>query len=229
MKKVIVISGDIIAYTSLDDAEKTVLEKQLKVLFTDINKTYAVFGRIVKGDYIEMVVENSSDALAIVLLIKTFIKSVSFSKNLENNRTKSFRNYGIRIAMGYGELSRYDTKKGIIDGEAIYMSGRKINDESTHNKQRIVIKNTLFFVSADEKLNVTLTTILGLLDVLMSKATSKQCEVVYYKLLGKNEEAIASTLKVKQSAVNQHSTNVGWNAIEKSVNYFNALFKAMES
>ncbi len=228
MKKVVVISGDIVAYTSLEDAEKTALEKQLKAFFIEMKKEYSVFARIVKGDFIEIVSENAEDALAIVLLVKSFIKSVSFSKNLENNRTKSFKNHGIRIAMGYGELSRYDAKKGIVDGEAIYLSGRKINEETTHNKQRIVIKNTLFFVSTDETLNYNMNTILGLIDVLISKATSKQCEILYYKLLGLNEDAIAEKLKIRQSAVNQHSTNVGWNAIERAVKYFNFTFKEMK-
>lgn len=228
MKKVVVISGDIVAYTSLEDVEKTALEKQLKLFFAEMKKEYSVFARIVKGDFIEIVVENAEDALAIVLLVKSFIKSVSFSKNLENNRTKSFKNHGIRIAMGYGELSRYDAKKGIVDGEAIYLSGRKINEETTHNKQRIVIKNTLFFVSTEETLNYNMNTILGLIDVLMSKATSKQCEILYYKLLGLNEDTIAEKLKIRQSAVNQHSTNVGWNAIERAVKYFNFTFKEMK-
>ena len=41
----------------------------------------------------------------------------------------------------------------VIDGEAIYYSGRKISEERpTYNKERIVIKNTLFFNSGDEKL-----------------------------------------------------------------------------
>lgn len=228
MKKFIVISADIVAYTSLEDVEKVALEKQLKSFFSEMKKEYAVFARIVKGDFIEIVAENAEDALEVVLLVKSFIKSVSFSKNLENNRTKSFKNHGIRIAMGYGELSRYDAKKGVVDGEAIYLSGRKINEETTHNKQRIVIKNTLFFVSADAVLNYNMNTILGLIDVLISKATSKQCEILYYKLLGMNEDTIAERLKIRQSAVNQHSTNVGWNAIERAVKYFNFTFKEMK-
>ena len=86
----------------------------------------------------------------------------------------------------------------------------------------------MFFVSNDEKLNAVITTILGFIDVLMSKATSKQCEVVYHKLLGMSEDAIAEKLSIRQSAVNQHSTNAGWNAIERSVKYFNTLFKEMK-
>jgi hypothetical protein len=34
------------------------------------------------------------------------------------------------------------------------------------------------------------------------------------------EDAIAKRLGIGQSAVNQHSTSVGWNAIDETVNYF---------
>lgn len=227
MKKYIVLSGDIIAYTSLSDDEKITLEKQLHNLISTLKNKFSIFGRLIKGDYIEIVVENPEDALAIVLLIKNYIKSISFVKLDQSNRKKSFKNYGIRIAMGYGELNRYDPKNGIIDGEAIYLSGRKISEESTHSKKRIVIKNTLFFLSKDQKLSEAITPILGLIDVLLNKATSKQSEILYYKLLGLSEDQIAEKLKVKQSNVNQHSTSVGWNAIEKAVNYFNSLIKQL--
>jgi hypothetical protein len=41
-----------------------------------------------------------------------------------------------------------------------------------------------------------------------------------------NEETIAAKLKISQSVVNQHSTSIGWNAIEKSVKYFSEVLKA---
>ena len=58
---------------------------------------------------------------------------------------------------------------------------------------------------------------LELLDVLFKNATSRQSEVVYYKLLGKQEKEIAEMLNVKQHAINQFSSSVGWNAIESAV------------
>ena len=64
---------------------------------------------------------------------------------------------------------------------------------------------------------------LGLLDVLFKDATARQSEILYYKLLGLNEEEIAAKLNIKQSAVNQHSNAVGWKAIEATVNYFEKL------
>ena len=59
-----------------------------------------------------------------------------------------------------------------------------------------------------------------LLDLTINKATSRQCQIAYLKLLGKSEEQIASDLSISQPVVNQHSTALGYNAIESAVNYF---------
>jgi len=64
------------------------------------------------------------------------------------------------------------------------------------------------------------------LDVLFSKATARQCEVLYLKLMNYSENQIAEKLKIAQSVVNQHSTSVGWNAIERAVIYFNDIIKS---
>ncbi len=81
----------------------------------------------------------------------------------------------------------------------------------------------MFFSSKDETLNKNFRPLLSLLDVLMGKATSRQCEVLYLKLLNNQEDEIARRLGIGQSAVNQHSTSVGWNAIDEAVNYFKMI------
>ncbi len=226
MDKKIVLSADIIASTSLSNDEKIILENGLEELLLLIEQHFLVFGRIIKGDYLEMVVENPEEGLTILLAIKSFVKAIVINDDEKNNRFKSFKNHGIRIAMGYGELSRYDKENGIIDGEAIYFSGRKISEErTTYNRERIVIKNTLFFISDNETLNANINAQLGLIDVLIGNATAKQCEVLFYKLMGLNEEEIADKLGVKQPSINKHSTSLGWNAIEKSINYFKLIIK----
>lgn len=221
MKKA-VISGDIVASTSLTDEGRTHIEDELKKLLDRLQAKYNMFGRMIKGDYLECVVPDPGDALRLALVIKAFIKSISGDEILNNDdsRFKFFKIHGIRLAIGYGELTRFEPAKGIIDGEAIYFSGRRINEELTYNKERIVIKNTLFFVSGNEELNKEFEPLLSLIDVLMSKATAKQCEVLYMKLMNLNEEAIAIKMNIAQPVVNQHSTSIGWNAIEKAVNRF---------
>jgi len=59
--------------------------------------------------------------------------------------------------------------------------------------------------------------------VIINKATSKQCDVLYRKLLGQNESEIANRTKVSQPAVNRHSTSIGWNAIDQAVQFYENL------
>ncbi|HLS29265.1 MAG TPA: hypothetical protein VK021_00265, partial [Flavobacteriaceae bacterium] len=85
------------------------------------------------------------------------------------------------------------------------------------------LRNTLFFISKEEKLNANFEVILNLLDVLLAKATARQCEILYLKLLGLTEDQISTQLKIGQSAVNQHSTSAGWAAIKSAVQYYNKV------
>lgn len=223
----IVLSADIVAFTSLDEELRNQLIEYLNILIKSLEKDFGTYGRIIKGDYIEIVVENPVNALTIMLQLKSYIKSFSLNiENSKNNRLKNFKNYGVRIAMGYGKLDKYDKENGIIDGEAIYYSGRKLNEETkTYNKERIVIKNTLFFISENDSLNQNINTILGLIDILINNATAKQCQILYFRLLGLTEQEIAKELDTKQPTVNKQLTSIGWNAIEKSIKYFEQIMK----
>lgn len=224
-----VISGDIIASTSLNDTGRELLGTALKGLLTELNMRFDTYARIIRGDYLECVIPKPEDSLQVALAIKSFVKSITigdYNTDQEDRRIKLFRTYGIRLAIGYGQLSRYNPEEGIIDGEAIYLSGRTIHEYSTYNKERIVIKNTLYFISNDQRLNRTMEPLMALLDVLLGKATSRQCQVLYLKLMNNHEETIAEKLKIAQPVVNQHSTTVGWNAIEKTLKYYREIMKS---
>jgi hypothetical protein len=224
-----VISGDIIASTSLNDLGKAKIEAKLNSLIKELNKKYGIYGRVLKGDYIECYVKEIADVFRVALAIKSFVKSVEISSNEvnpnESGRLKLFKTYGIRLAIGVGELSRLDLKNGIIDGDAIYFSGRIINEDKTHNKEKVTIKNTLFIKSNDDEFDREIQPLLALIDVLISKNTQKQCEVLYLKLIGLNEESIVKKLKKKQPTINEQSTIAGWNAIEKAVQRFEYVVK----
>lgn len=218
-----VISGDVVSSSSLMPSEREALSLALQKLIALLKEEYDVYGRVVKGDYLECVVPTPGDGLRIALTIKSFVKSIAASVTVSGkdaNRIKQHKTHGIRLALGYGTLTQFDIEKDIIDGDAIYFSGREISGETTYNKSRVVIKNTLFFASKNDDLNESFHPLFALLDVILTKATARQCEVLYFKLMNKTEEEIAEKLGIGQSAVNQHSTSVGWNAIESAVNYF---------
>ena len=223
-----IISGDIISYTALNSSEKIILDKKVETFLQLLKKEYDVFGRIIKGDYLECYIPETNKVLRIALIIKSFIKNIAFEiqpDKTKNNRLKTFQTYGIRIAIGIGDLERLDLENGVIDGEAIYMSGRLISNLKTYDKERATVKNTLFIKTYCDNLNNEMDALIALLDKVILDATAKQSEVIFYKLRSFNETEIAKKLNISQSAVNQHSTSVGWKAIEKAVLRFEDVIK----
>jgi DNA-binding NarL/FixJ family response regulator len=211
------ISGDVVASTKLSVPSRSVLETGVQELLQKLRADFNVYGRVIKGDYLECYLPNPADALRVALITKCFIKSLAVDGA---SGIKQFKTHGIRLAIGIGEISRFDETKGIIDGEAIYLSGRLISRQGDVSGTRKIIKSTLFMDATNKQLVEEFEPALALLDVLIAKGTARQCEVVYLKLLGDSEDDIAQKLNVSQSAINQHSTSAGWNAIEKAVDRF---------
>ncbi len=224
-----IISGDIIAYTSLNKKDRDLFDNKILTLKEVLEKEYSAFVRLIKGDYIECYIPETEKVLRATLIIKSFIKSIAkeITKNYEINdeRVSLFKKYGIRLAIGIGELSRLYIDKGIIDGDAIYFSGRLLNKQTTSDKNKASIKNTLFLQTYSPDLTNEFIPLLNLIDEIINRNTGKQSEIIYYKLLGFDEKTIAKKIRRYQSTVNQHSTSAGWNAIEKAVLRFEKVIK----
>ncbi len=184
--------------------------------------------RLVAGDLIECLLFNPNDALRVALILKTGIKSfpLDSSKNTDlmtRKYRKLFETYGIRVAVGIGEMDIRLAGKDILKGEAINISGRLISEQKTSNKERVTIKNTLFFHTEDAGQNRIFQTLFSLLDTLFTKMTRKQSEIILWKLLGYSEKEIADQFGVSQSSVNQHSKNAGWGSIDDALHLFSTF------
>jgi hypothetical protein len=209
------ISADIVSSTSLSEVEtielKQYIEERLKMLET----LYPGFwGRLIKGDYIECVIPNASDAFRIALIIKNSIKAFEIKKTLGN---KLFYTYGARISIGIGGMRIVDREQGIMDGEAIYLSGRSLAKMGSLSKGALTIE------TVNENLSQNLRVIAVLTDAILNDATPKQSQVIYYKLLGYKESEIAEKMKIYQSGVNNHSSSAKWYCIEEALNYFEQI------
>ncbi|MEL7587422.1 MAG: hypothetical protein AAGU19_11975 [Prolixibacteraceae bacterium] len=218
------ISADIISSTALSAGEKKLLRSRIEELIGELTAKYGdsqFLGRIVQGDYIELALLSPVPALRVALILKTVIKSLDLPGiDTTDKRIRYFKEYGVRLAVAAAPLTTLDPKEGIIDGEAIYLSGRAIKNMSTSGKQKIVIKSTMFFRSPDEEEQEKFDTIFSLLDKIIAGCSGKQCEILYYKLSGFSEKEISRKLNKNQSTISQHSTAAGWQAIEKAVAYF---------
>lgn len=209
------LSADIVSSTSLSKEGTIELKQRIDCLFQLLGEKFPGFwGRQIKGDYIECLIPKVSDSLRIALIIKSSIKSITLPEIKHN---KNFQTYGIRIAIGIGEMRIIDEKEGILDGEAIYLSGRAIENMTSPNK------GTLSIHIKDDVLPSSLNTIAILTDALMNNATKKQSEVLFYKLLSVKEEDIAKKLGISQPGVNSHSSSAKWYCIEEALNYFEQI------
>lgn len=220
------ISADIVSSTSLSVEELTLLQTEIRHFLDELseNSQGSDWGRLFKGDSVEIFLLDPRKALRIALLLKALVKKAPISLKSNNEAKRMlFRKYGIRLAIGIGVMRVADKKQDILDGEAIYCSGRLLEGQSKVAKDRPSIKRSLFFGSNDAVLSAQMDVILGLLDAILKDMTVRQSEILYYKLLGNNEEEIAGKLSIKQSAVNQQSNSFSWPSIESTVNYFENL------
>ena len=209
------ISADIVSSTTLSIDETIALKKKINDQFVSLSCNFPGFcGSLIKGDYIECLVPNPSAALRIALILKTLVKSFDIERTKKN---KQFSTYGIRIAIGVGEMRIIDRNEDIMDGEAIYRSGRSLSKMGTPSK------GTMTIDMYDARLLQSLRTITLLVDALLNSATRRQSEVLHYKLMSLNENEIASIMCMKQSAINQHSTAAKWYCIEAALKYFETL------
>ena len=206
------ISADIVSSTSLTSEETILLKQKIEYLFQVIESKYPDFwGRQIKGDYLECYIPNVSDALRIALLIKAYIKSVIFA---ERKQSKAFYTYGLRMAIGIGDMRIVDKEHGILDGEAIYLSGRAMEDMNSLSKGTMLLKINV------PQLASSLNTVCVLVDALMNSTTKRQSEVVFYKLLSMKETDIADRMGISQASVNEHSTSARWYCLENALDYF---------
>ena len=216
------ISADIVSSTSLSIEELTLLQSEIRQFLEGLSEKSQGkdWGRLFKGDSVEIFLSNPKDALRVALLLKTLVKK-TFSWGKETNpKRELFKKYGVRLAIGVGKMRNVDMQQGILDGEAIYYSGRLLEKASI---EKTTIKRSMYFECSNQLITEEWNMVMGMLDVMLKNATSRQHEILYYKLSGQNEKEIATKLKVRQSVVNQHSNAIGWNAIESAVKYFEKL------
>ncbi len=189
------------------------------------NSGEKIVSRLIAGDTIECFVPNPGDALRTALILKSGIKSLRLDESVSYGREqdklrKLFEMYGVRIAIGIGDMDADLLKQGIFKGSAINLSGRLISEQKTSNKERVTVKNTLFISSVKDEHAYIFQPVMSLLDTLLNKMTSRQSEIIYMKLLGYTETEIAREHAITQSSVNQHSTSAGWSSMEEALSLF---------
>ena len=213
------VSADIVRSTSLDEKSIILMQEHLHEYLAVIEKHFpGCWGRVVRGDCLECVLDNAKLALRLALMLKCHVKAFNMKTDMYVNARFGprffFNRYGVRISIGFGDLRTNDRTHGIIDGPAIYNSGRSLDSMSTRMRTNIV-------VSGGESTIIRMVqTIAALCDIILTRASSRQCEVLYLRMLGMREQEIANKICVTQVAVNALLRRAGWYALEEAIDTF---------
>lgn len=206
------ISADIVRSTSLNTEDLIALRNRLRELFDDFEKDYPGFwARIVRGDSIECVVPEYRYVLRIAFLIKLFVKMQVSAYDCH----EMLHRYGVRFSVGIADIGYADKAEDIINGPAIYLSGRNL-DEITRKGLYTVME----VGDVSKALSNVMDSYAALLGNLVDSYSAKQSAVVFYKLLGLKEVDISRRLGIYQSAVNMRSTSAQWGLLNTAIKDF---------
>lgn len=220
-----VITADIIHSRKLSNVDRVYLTDALTKELKRLDKKFNAKSELYRGDSIQVIVFDVSNALRLALLIKFFIRSLNPSEKIKIvtedaktvNKLKPIWVVDVRIAIGIGEVSFINKKVITSDGEAFQISGMLL-DRMKQGKQKLAIDSA---DSKSEELQIESI----LLDAILDRTTALQSEVMYYKLMNMTEIQIAAKLGINQSAVNQRSSSGYWNVVAEMVNYFENRYK----
>lgn len=211
------ISADVVSSTSLSKEAMIELNEKLKKCLSTLEARYQGFwGRIVKGDSIECVMDCPEHAFEAALILKTLVKS--FEPRIVND-SKRFNRYGLRIAIGIGEMKTIDRNLDMMDGDAIYRSGRALSKLKGRAKYSFAIS------MENEGNEQTLQVILTLVNQLLNNATARKCEILCERILASNTNETAEKMGISVSGVNQTLKGIGWSAIEQAIIYYRKIAK----
>ena len=206
------ISADIVSSTSHSERSMIALNERIREGLYIIEQNYSGFwGRIVRGDTIECILDHPEDAFEVAIILKSWIKSFSPIGYGDYSR---FRKYGIRLAIGVGEMNIINRRLDLMDGEAIYRSGRTLDKLVGRSKYSMVI--SMENKDVEEPLNI----ILSLINNLLNNATSRRCLTLCERLLSSSSIETADKMNITTSGVNQSLNEIGWSSIEQAISYY---------
>jgi len=210
-----VLTGDIV------DSSKLTLINRKKLLtnFSFLSDKFSAKSKnelrleipfeLYRGDSFQCLLNLPEKSLHIALLIRSFLQSDVYFPHINNK-------IDARIGIGIATVKAKADTLAQSDGLAFQYSGRLL-DNIKKMPSRIALKTP--WQTIDEEVN----TYFALLETIIERWTSTQADVIYYKLLGYTEIAIAEVLKIKQPAVNQRSKAANWHTIELLLKRFETI------
>ena len=133
--------------------------------------------------------------------------------------SEMLQRYGIRFSIGVADIKFADKKEDIINGPAIYLSGRNLDEIS----RRENVTTAFEIGQAPKPLSNLLDSYVAMVSGIVDSYSAKQAEVVFLKLLGFKEIEISERVGISQSSVNTRAANAQWGLLNTAIKDFEAL------
>jgi len=214
-----VITGDIVKSSNLTNQERDLVNESLIKSFTYIIsegkfKLYQQF-EMFRGDSFQGVLQNPVEAFTATLLMLSQIRQMNFT---ENASVKPKPKVDLRLSIGIGTIDYFKENVYKSDGQAFQLSGRGL-DKMSKKSPHIILNTPIDDINEEFELHFSM------LDILISKWTTKSAEVINMSIRNMTQSSIAEQLNIKQSSVNQRIDIANWNAIEKLIKRFRSVIK----
>ena len=107
------ISADIVSSTALRVEELALLQSEIRRFLDELSEKSQGkdWGRLFKGDSVEIFLHDPHEALRVALLLKTLVKKTFSWKKETDAKRELFRKYGVRLAIGIGKMRTADQNK----------------------------------------------------------------------------------------------------------------------
>lgn len=211
--QIAVLTCDIVASTAYKPKDREVISEAIKQLGNELSSESGVEYRIFRGDSLQGLLHDKSQAMRHALYIKSYLKATKV------DGTKRATKLDIRISIGIGKLEYRGDNVLDSDGEVFHLSGRTL--DTMKKKGR-----TLTFTTNDEKLNHVWDVITQLLEEVMEQWTIPAAEIVWKLIKGASDKELQEELEISQPAVSQRKKHAGWEAILNTIELFEHEFKS---
>jgi predicted DNA-binding protein YlxM (UPF0122 family) len=216
-----IVTGDVVNSRSIDPDARKKLYADFDAFLKTSKKEWLKNFEVYRGDSFQCEVRKPYNSLRVALMIRAFFKAylTAAEKKQRGKRGASLKGYlnarfDIRLSVGIGQVDFINKDKvSTSDGEAFQLSGEGL-DLLKSQGQKLGLK------TFDSAFNEQITPVVLLLDALIEKWTQNQAEIILYKLEDWKDEEIAEKLNISPSAITQRKKTAQWNAIEKTVTYF---------
>lgn len=217
MKKVAIITGDIVNSREIED--KDLFLSELKSIFKQIESKipFEKPFEIYRGDSFQAMVESPKDAVLVAILLRTGLRSLNINQKQKELPLEQLKD--ARISIGIGEMNFIDVSITSSDGEAFVLSGEGLDSmKKSDERLKIVVKN----IELLEVFNVTTT----LATTIINKWSNYAAEIMYRHLLyNETQKEMAKALSISQPAVHKRKTAANADAIDLYLSFVSKLIQ----